>query len=347
MTNPLKLNIPVQLPRLYTPGAAPTSAQLLEGQPAINLSDLKFFTVDQYGNVQEVGVSKGDLAAVAFSGNYSDLHGAPAATGVTSVNRRVGAIVLTAVDVGLPVDLLSGVGGTLATQYIPPSLTGAINYQGSWDASANLPNLQSGTANSSNKGEYYVVSKPGTTSIDGNSSWNAGDWILSNGQEWDRIPLQSSAVLTVNNQTGNVTISPASLGLAAVATSGSYNDLLNLPPNPAQAQIGFNAQGTPTLISEIKQPFGRPISIPANFAGSQCFSSLQTGTVGTVGIFKYPAATPTSGTQIGQLQVNSNGTFSYSANTPVTFQPGDIIGFRFLTTNINQLSVTLVGTWLS
>jgi len=60
---------------------------------------------------------------------------------------------------------------------------GALNYKGTWDASANSPTLVSGTGT---KGDYYVVSVAGTTSIDGVSIWGVGDSIVFNGSAWQR-----------------------------------------------------------------------------------------------------------------------------------------------------------------
>lgn len=61
---------------------------------------------------------------------------------------------------------------------------GALNYKGTWNASTNTPALASGVGN---KGDYYVVSVGGTTSIDGIALWGVGDMIAFNGSEWQRI----------------------------------------------------------------------------------------------------------------------------------------------------------------
>jgi hypothetical protein len=61
---------------------------------------------------------------------------------------------------------------------------GALNYKGIWNASTNTPNLASG---SGTKGDYYVVSVAGSTSLDGISNWGIGDWAAFNGATWQRV----------------------------------------------------------------------------------------------------------------------------------------------------------------
>ena len=59
-----------------------------------------------------------------------------------------------------------------------------LDFQGSWNASTNTPALASGTGT---KGEFYIVSVAGTTSLDGITNWGIGDWALFNGTVWQRI----------------------------------------------------------------------------------------------------------------------------------------------------------------
>jgi hypothetical protein len=258
----MNVNIPVALPRLLTAGAKPTTAQILTGQLAINLVDRKLFTLDNTGAIQQIGVALSDLSIVAATGSYNDLkdkpnisgsYVLPAATatvlggvliptaaglsvaangtltntGALSVNSRTGAITLTASDVGLPTDLLSGPSTTVASKYLPASLGGALTYQTTWNASTNTPALASGTGT---KGFYYVVSVAGTTNLDGISTWGVGDWAIFDGTAWGRLANSSSAVTSVNSKTGAVTLTAVDItGFAAVATSGNYNDLSNKP----------------------------------------------------------------------------------------------------------------------
>jgi len=62
---------------------------------------------------------------------------------------------------------------------------GAI-YKGTWDAATNTPAIPA--AEPENAGWFYYVSVPGATSIDGISTWEVGDRIISTGEEWTRVP---------------------------------------------------------------------------------------------------------------------------------------------------------------
>ena len=61
---------------------------------------------------------------------------------------------------------------------------GALNYKGTWNASTNTPALASGVGT---KGDYYVVSVAGSTTLDGISTWYVGDWAAFNGSVWQRL----------------------------------------------------------------------------------------------------------------------------------------------------------------
>ena len=75
---------------------------------------------------------------------------------------------------------------------------GALNYKGTWNANTNSPALASGVGT---KGNYYVVSVAGNTTIDGISSGGIGDWIVFNGSVWQKVE-GGSAELALNAQTG-------------------------------------------------------------------------------------------------------------------------------------------------
>ena len=428
------LNIPVQHPRLITPGAKPTTAQILYGQLAINIADKKLYTLDNTGAIQQIASAPGDFAPVAFTGNYNDLINKPSGgnytlppasasvlggvkvpaggglavdgsgnltnAGVVSVNSRAGTVTLTATDVGLPTDLLSGPSGTVASKYLPSSITGGLSYKGNWDANANNPVLANGgvaggTAQAN--GSYYVVSVAGSTSIDGINTWAVGDLALVSNNVWTKIANSGSNVTSVNGKTGAVTLTASDItGFATVATSGnyndlsnkptpyslpiattstlggvlltsaaqtagnlasgklatvavtgSYNDLLNLPTSPDVARLPVNVQGNPNVVNEVFYMFTDNCQFGNNFVGAKANAILISGTTATVRIMKYPAATPTSGTQVGTLNIDTvNGNSFTSVQSTTTFAPGDQFSYQFATTNVSLITVTLRGTWL-
>jgi hypothetical protein len=97
--------------------------------------------------------------------------------------------------------MLKALGGFAAT------ITGAVVYEGTWDAATNTPTLTSsvGTA-----GEYYVVNVAGSTNLDGITDWDLGDWAIFNGIVWQKVDNSEPDPLIVNSLTAdNVSISSA------------------------------------------------------------------------------------------------------------------------------------------
>lgn len=93
----------------------------------------------------------------------------------------------------------------------------SVQYQGTWNAATNAPNLSSDACT---KGYYYVISVAGSTNLDGVASWNVGDWaICSNTNTWEKAD-HSDAVTSVAGKAGAVTL------VASDITSGTFSDSL-------------------------------------------------------------------------------------------------------------------------
>ncbi len=120
---------------------------------------------------------------------------------------------------------------------IPAAVQGALNFQGNWDAIINIPGL---TSSVGSKGFYYTVSVAGTTALDGISQWLVGDHLAFNGSKWEKFSGAASVVSTVAGRTGTVVLSGSDIGgLATVATTGRFSDILSLPPLPAVTTVGI------------------------------------------------------------------------------------------------------------
>lgn len=117
---------------------------------------------------------------------------------------------------------------------------GALNYKGTWNASTNTPALASGVGT---KGDYYVVSVAGTTTLDGISNWGVGDWATFNGSVWQRVEggadlngvnvsftgTASGPTYETSNTTTGLTISDNN-----VTADGSATDIdINIAPKGA------------------------------------------------------------------------------------------------------------------
>jgi hypothetical protein len=136
--------------------------------------------------------------------------GAAAPTGFRSlVNADLPASGVTANTYGsttaIPVLTVNAKG--VITSATTAAITGALSYQGAWNALTNTPTLTSSVGFS---GYYYVVSVAGTTNLNGITDWQIGDWAIFNGSVWQKID-QTNTVSSVNGQTGAVSIAYADL----------------------------------------------------------------------------------------------------------------------------------------
>ena len=109
-------------------------------------------------------------------------------------------------------------GGKLPLAQLPAAIVGALQYQGTWNSATNVPALTSGIGT---KGYFYKVSAAGTTSIDGNAVWLAGDLILFDGLAWDRVDGGVAGVdstdLADSTALGRSLITAASIAAAQAA----------------------------------------------------------------------------------------------------------------------------------
>jgi hypothetical protein len=141
-------------------------------------------------------------------------------------------------------------GGKVPVAQLPAAVQGALIYQGTWDASANSPGLTSGVGS---KGLYYTVSTGGGTGLNGITQWSIGDHVVFNGTAWEKFAGAAVTVLSVVGRTGAVSLSVTDIaGLATVATSGQFSDLISVPLLPATGNAGIvksdgSAFGTVTI----------------------------------------------------------------------------------------------------
>lgn len=130
---------------------------------------------------------------------------------------------------------------------------GGLIYQGTWNAATNTPTLGNGGAGGA-KGDYYVVSVAGSTSIDGITDWQVGDWIVNNGTVWEKVdnsepPL--STTLSIGNTTGGNDI-VYSAGDNSVYNNGAFTNTFGTGALTANRVITLpNNSGVVALVSDI------------------------------------------------------------------------------------------------
>jgi len=98
-------------------------------------------------------------------------------------------------------------GGKVPISELPAAVLGALNYQGTWDASTNTPAL---TSSVGTKGYYYVVSVAGSTNLNGITDWLVGDWAVFNGSVWQKVD-NTDSVTSVNTLTGAVVLTTTNI----------------------------------------------------------------------------------------------------------------------------------------
>ncbi len=142
-------------------------------------------------------------------------------------------------------------------------ITGALVYQGSWNASTNTPTLADGTGS---KGQYYVASAAGTQDLgSGNIIFTIGDWVIHNGGAWEKLD-STNDVQSVFGRMGIV-----------VASSGDYTALKIT--NVAAGDIA--ATDVQTAINELdteKQPLDTQLTDIAGLTPSDGYFIVGDGT---------------------------------------------------------------------
>ena len=95
-------------------------------------------------------------------------------------------------------------------------ITNNLAYQGVWNAATNSPALASGVGTT---GYYYIVNVPGNTTLDGNTGWQVGDWVIfSDTGVWQKIGGGTLSSIQIANDTStndkfNIPFTTASSGL--------------------------------------------------------------------------------------------------------------------------------------
>lgn len=229
------------------------------------------------------------------------LHGIVAADGVTGLYR-----VATIADIsfaGQPLGLatLDG-GGKIPTSQLPATVLGALEYQGTWNASTNTPTIPA--ADSTNKGWYYKVATAGTTNVGGITDWGVGDWIVSDGVSWEHVK-NTESVPSVAGLTGAITAA----GLKA-ALSIAYGDISGLG-TAAQKTAGA-ANGVATLDSGGKLTASQCPVFSKSFESAQ-----QTITFGFAGLMTMAHGLGVKPRSIQLFLVNVTAELGYSVGDEV------------------------------
>jgi len=155
--------------------------------------------------------------------------------------------------------------------------------KGDWNAYSNIPTIVA--ASSANNGWQYIVSVSGTTTVDGISSWKAGDKLISNGSYWFKIsvPYDSGypTPLTMYQTFGfamfsdPIDQSAIDAAISSGVPAGAIRILtLSSTASPSGAIQGVSVSASANSINAASVPFGAVTGISV---------STSAGNVGGVG----------------------------------------------------------------
>lgn len=236
----------------------------------------------------------------------------------------------------------------IKSQYLPS--TGALTYQGAWNATTNSPALGDSGAGGV-LGDFYIITTPGSTSVDGISTWLEGDWIVNNGTTWDRV-INSNNVTSVNALTGAVVLDTGNVAengslyftdaraRSAISGTGgiSYNNANGVIDCPTCVTTsgngnivtgtGLSLSGTLTgrLIGSGNVTFGVSSSVPTsvsndtNITGSISSNTLTLGFTGQLSAARGGTGVNGSAASNGQLLIGNGSGYSLGTLTGTSNQ---------------------------
>jgi hypothetical protein len=120
---------------------------------------------------------------------------------------------------------------------------------GPWDAATNVPALANGGAGAA-IGTTYMVSFAGSTSIDGNSTWNVGDYITNaGGVAWVRVPNALASGVLSSITLPNATIMDDGINSGTLAILDLYG-FVGLMVSSAGLAVGNFTSNTATMVTQ-------------------------------------------------------------------------------------------------
>jgi len=190
-----------------------SNAAISAANAASSSNSAQSFATSASNNATAAAASAAEAATILTSkldknSNLSDL------TNVSTARTNLGLGSAATLNAGSALGVATlDAGGTVPLSQIPTSIQGGVSYQGTWDASTNTPTL---TSSVGSKGNYYVVSVAGSTTLNGVSEWKINDWAIFNGLAWEKID-NTDLVTSVNGYTGTVVLTYTDVGGASAA----------------------------------------------------------------------------------------------------------------------------------
>jgi len=250
---------------------------------------------------------------------------------------NVGEVV--AADIAEKIKVITNGGGTsqgvldaiASLQAQIDSIASGLEYQGTWNASTNVPTLTSsvGTA-----GYYYIVATAGSTNLNGVTDWQIGDWAVFNGSVWQKID-QTNLVTSVAGRTGAVVLSNTDIsGLGTMSTQAANNVSITggsitgitdlaIADGGTGASTAANARTNLGLVigTDVLSPTGSAASLTSFPTFNQNTTGTAANVTGTVAIANGGTGATTAGaarTALGATTVGAN-VFTLTNPSAITF----------------------------
>lgn len=256
--------------------------------------------------------------------NTSDTNKPVSTATQTALNLKEGSINKGASLGYAPLDVNSKV----PLENINDALLGNVHYQGLWNATTNIPNLDIVES----KGHYYICTNTSESTRYG-IIFNTGDWIISDGTNWGKVD-NTDAVSSVFGRIGNVTAQSGDYNTGQVTEVADKNyqtdaqKLYNDATSSIQTQFG-NKQNT--------------LTNPLTGAGSQLDPTTYALQDGTILYHSVKWFTPTGAVSTSGTTVTSVGTQFTSAMVGAKLT---INGeWRIITAFTNSSSVTVSSAY--
>jgi len=200
-----------------------------------------------------------------------------------------------------------GADSKIATSFLPDTVLGSVDYKGVWDANTNTPDL---TLISPTKGDYYVVSVSGATSLDGITDWMIGDWAIFNGTDWDKVD-NTDQVVSVFGRQGAVSALSGDYTASQIANVASGNIA------STNVQTAINELDTEKAAKTTTITAGTGLSGGGDLSANRTISMPNVGTSGIYG----------SASQVPVITTDAQGRASSITNAPISITSSAVTDF--------------------
>ena len=188
------------------------------------------------------------IVAQDISATNAFLTGDLTVNGITELNgqiRLIGPVYDSNTQIGNTEQVLvSDNNGNVTWQNFQGS---GLEFQGTWDASQNIPDLVNYPLIPGNTGKYWVVSVAGNTDLGGITDWEPQDWAIISEDDAGNVfwaKIDNSPVITGQGTPGNITLwtGTREIGDAPIVIS----------PIPGGTSLNFNDTAT-NLVNGVSQ----------------------------------------------------------------------------------------------